>query len=75
MNDQPSAPERRPLTVEAAAALREYAAGQRARTERFTEVLEDIAANGLPRAEDCTPWEAIRDRRLAEIAGRRGHAA
>jgi hypothetical protein len=28
-------------------------------------VLEDIATNGLPDPEQCTPWEELRETRLA----------
>jgi len=75
MTDQPAATaDRQALTGESAAALRAYAAGQREKADRLAAVLEDLAAHGLPRAEDCTPWEAIRDRRLAELAQRAEHA-
>jgi hypothetical protein len=58
---QQPAPGRDPLSPEAAAAVRSYAGRERARTDELAAVLEDIAANGLPRPEDCTPWEELRD--------------
>ncbi|GAA2741876.1 MULTISPECIES: hypothetical protein [Kitasatospora] len=75
MTERPAAGDRRILSDESAAALRAYAAGQRERADRLAAVLEDIALNGLPRPEDCTPWEAIRDRRLAELAAGSDRAA
>ncbi|GAA1500867.1 hypothetical protein GCM10009760_63090 [Kitasatospora kazusensis] len=75
MTEQPAATDRQTLTPESAAALRRYAADERAKADRLTEALEDLAVNGLPRAEDCTPWETIRDRRLAQLAAQRSHAA
>ncbi|MFG2823747.1 hypothetical protein ACGFX4_30525 [Kitasatospora sp. NPDC048365] len=59
---------RRTLSAESAAAVRAYAATHRERADRLAAALEDLARNGLPHAEDCTPWETVRDRRLAELA-------
>jgi hypothetical protein len=67
MTDQPAASDRQMLSAESAAE-------QRAMANRLAAALEDIAANGLPRAEDCTPWETLRERRLAELAAQGGHA-
>ncbi|QNT98353.1 hypothetical protein HEP81_08125 (plasmid) [Streptomyces griseofuscus] len=36
-------------------AVRAYAAKTRADADRFAAVLEDIATNGLPDPEQCTP--------------------
>lgn len=58
---QSSAPGRDPLSPQAAAGLRSYAGRERARTDQLAAVLEDLAVNGLPRVEDCTPWEELRD--------------
>lgn len=55
------APGRDPLSPQAAAGLRSYAGRERARTDQLAAVLEDLALNGLPRVEDCTPWEELRD--------------
>ncbi|GAA4884869.1 hypothetical protein [Kitasatospora terrestris] len=60
--------DRRTLSAESAAAVRAYAATHRERADRLAAALEDLARNGLPHAEDCTPWETVRDRRLAELA-------
>ncbi|MET9466118.1 hypothetical protein ABZY44_15235 [Streptomyces sp. NPDC006544] len=68
MSEQPAA-ERRPLDATAADAVRAYAAGERARTDRLASVLEDIAAHGYPPAESGVPWETARDNHLAELAG------
>ncbi|MEU3829959.1 hypothetical protein GT045_02905 [Streptomyces sp. SID486] len=62
---------RRPLEPAAADAVRAYAAQTRARADEFAAVLEDIAANGLPAVEDCTPWEDLRETHLARLARRR----
>ncbi|MFI1453958.1 hypothetical protein [Streptomyces roseus] len=45
----------------------------RPRCNRATAVahLEDIAANGLPAVEDCTPWEELREAHLARLAAQR----
>ena len=77
MSEQP-APEtaaRQPLEPAAADAVRAYAARTRERADRLASVLEDIAANGLPAPEECTPWEELREAHLARLAARRGTAA
>ncbi|MCX4490133.1 hypothetical protein OOK58_00625 [Streptomyces sp. NBC_01728] len=38
---------------------------------RFASALEDIAANGLPVVEECTPWEELREAHLARLAAQR----
>ncbi|MFI9248247.1 hypothetical protein ACIGXF_38120 [Streptomyces sp. NPDC053086] len=62
---------RQPLKPAAADAVRAYAALTRARADEFAAVLEDIAANGLPAVEDCTPWEDLRETHLARLARQR----
>ncbi|MFE3269945.1 hypothetical protein [Streptomyces sp. NPDC059215] len=52
----------------AADAVRAYAAQTRESADRLAAVLEDIAANGLPSAEDCTPWEELREAHLIRLA-------
>ncbi|MFG2795148.1 hypothetical protein [Streptomyces pseudovenezuelae] len=37
--------------------------------------LEDLAANGLPDVDDCTPWEELRQGRLARSPAQRPAAA
>ncbi|MFJ8982795.1 hypothetical protein [Streptomyces sp. NPDC102282] len=72
MRDQPSsATTRQPLEPAAADAVRAYAAKTRENADRLAAVLEDIAANGLPAVEECTPWEDLRDTRLAHLAAQR----
>ncbi|MEU5656773.1 hypothetical protein ABZ802_14270 [Streptomyces sp. NPDC047737] len=72
MSEQPAvavpSAERKPLEPEAAEAVRAYAARTRANADRLAAVLEDIAANGLPSLDECTPWEDLRDARLAQLA-------
>jgi hypothetical protein len=76
MSDQPAtAPERTPLDPEAADAVRAFAAKTRADADKLAAVLEDIATNGLPALEECTPWEQLRDRKLAQLTQQRGHVA
>ena len=56
MREQPhstNAQER--LEPAAADSVRAYAAKTREEANRLAAVLEDIAANGLPAVEDCTP--------------------
>jgi hypothetical protein len=55
----------------AADAVRAYAARTRESAEQLAAVLEDIAANGLPAVEDCTPWEELREAHLARLAAQR----
>ncbi|MDX3434248.1 hypothetical protein PV664_35965 [Streptomyces sp. ME01-18a] len=62
---------RQRLDPAAADAVRAYAAKTREDADRLAAVLEDIATNGLPAVEECTPWEDLRDARLAQLAARR----
>ncbi|MER6187723.1 hypothetical protein [Streptomyces sp. NPDC001652] len=55
----------------AADVLRAHAAQTRVRADQFAAVLEDIAANGLPDPEQCTPWEDLREQHLARLAKQR----
>ncbi|MFF8279903.1 hypothetical protein ACF05T_27980 [Streptomyces lateritius] len=75
MSEQPAPPSacaaRQPLEPAAADALRAYAARTRANADRFAAALEDIATNGLPSVEDCTPWEELREAHLARLAAKR----
>ncbi|WP_393096776.1 hypothetical protein [Streptomyces sp. LN325] len=73
MSEQPAPADhaRQPLEPAAADAVRAYAAQTRESADRLAAVLEDIAANGLPAAEDCTPWEELRETHLARLAARR----
>ena len=74
MNDQPAPADgavRQHLDPAAADAMRAYAAQTRARADQFAAVLEDIAANGLPDPEQCTPWEDLREAHLARLAKQR----
>ncbi|WP_043271919.1 hypothetical protein [Streptomyces sp. CT34] len=76
MSDQQQpAPDRQPVTTQGADALRAYAERTRSSAEQLAAFLEDVAANGLPTAESTTPWEIVRDRRLAELAAERGNVA
>ncbi|GGP32410.1 hypothetical protein GCM10018980_68470 [Streptomyces capoamus] len=73
MSDQPgpSVTVRQQLDPAAADAVRAYAARTRAAADQFAGVLEDIAANGLPPVEECTPWEELREQHLARLARQR----
>jgi hypothetical protein len=51
--------------------LRAYAAKARANADQFAAVLEDIATNGMPSVEDCTPWEELPETHLARRASQR----
>lgn len=72
---QPPAAGREALTPDDAQALRAYAARTRENADRLAAVLEDIAINGLPDPADCTPWEELRERKLAQLHAARGHVA
>lgn len=48
-----------------------YAAKSRADADWYAVVLEDIATNGLPDPEQCTPWEKLREARLTRLAAQR----
>ncbi|MGR6968126.1 hypothetical protein ACU639_00620 [Streptomyces cynarae] len=74
MSEQPATSAdhaRQQLEPAAADAVRAYAARTRAKADQFAAVLEDIAANGLPSVEDCTPWEELRETHLDRLAGQR----
>ncbi|MGY4983955.1 hypothetical protein ACWCYL_43735 [Streptomyces sp. 900105755] len=74
MTDQPAPADgtvRQQLEPAAADAVRAYAAQTRERADQFAAVLEDIAENGLPPVEDCTPWEELREAHLARLAAQR----
>ncbi|WP_017242040.1 hypothetical protein [Streptomyces sp. SS] len=64
-------PVRQQLPSEAADGLRAYAARTRAQADQLAAILEDIATNGLPAVDDCTPWEDLRDTHLARLATHR----
>ncbi|WP_030993765.1 hypothetical protein [Streptomyces sp. NRRL WC-3744] len=51
--------------------VRAYAAKTRENADQLAAVLEDIATNGLPSVEDCTPWEELREAHLARVASQR----
>ncbi|MEV7673116.1 hypothetical protein [Streptomyces sp. NPDC088752] len=74
MSEQPATADpsaRQHLDPAAAEAVRAYAARTRATADRFAAVLEDLAANGLPDVDACTPWEELREEHLARLAARR----
>ncbi|MGW7427896.1 hypothetical protein ACWGJB_49750 [Streptomyces sp. NPDC054813] len=74
MTDQPAPADgvvRQQLEPAAADAVRAYAAQTRERADQFAAVLEDIAENGLPSPDDCTPWEELREAHLARLAAQR----
>ncbi|WP_432105966.1 hypothetical protein [Streptomyces sp. bgisy091] len=66
---------RQRLDPAAADAVRAYAAKTRQDADRLAAVLEDIATNGLPAVEECTPWEDLRDARLAHLVAQRPQVA
>ncbi|MEU6460300.1 hypothetical protein, partial [Streptomyces sp. NPDC047065] len=63
MSEQPAPADtaRQQLEPAAADAVRAYAARTRENADQLAAVLEDIAVNGLPSVEDCTPWEELRE--------------
>ncbi|MEU1868266.1 hypothetical protein [Streptomyces gardneri] len=76
MSEQPASADTAPaarqrLEPAAALAVRAYAARTRENADQFAAVLEDIAENGLPSVEDCTPWEDLREAHLARLAAQR----
>ncbi|MEV7526184.1 hypothetical protein [Streptomyces sp. NPDC091371] len=73
MSEQPAPAETAAWQLEPAAAeaVRAYAAKTRADADRFAGVLEDIATNGLPDPEQCTPWEELREAHLTRLAAQR----
>ncbi len=62
---------RQQLEPAAADAVRAYAARTRENADQFAAVLEDIATNGLPAVDDCTPWEELREAHLARLSAQR----
>ncbi|MGX1913533.1 hypothetical protein ACWIID_32540 [Streptomyces phaeochromogenes] len=73
MSEQPAPADhaRQQLEPAAADAVRAYAARTRENADQLAAVLEDIAANGLPSVEDCTPWEELREAHLVRLAKQR----
>ncbi|MBB1256542.1 hypothetical protein H3146_24795 [Streptomyces sp. OF3] len=73
MSEQPELADtaRQHLEPAAAEAVRAYAAQTREKADQFAAVLEDIATNGLPPVEDCTPWEELREQHLLRLARQR----
>jgi hypothetical protein len=73
MSEQPAPADhaRQQLEPAAADAVRAYAAKTRERADQFAAVLEDIAENGLPAVDNCTPWEDLREAHLARLASQR----
>lgn len=73
MSDQPAPADtaRQQLQPATADGLRAYAAHTRESADQLAAVLEDIAANGLPPVEDCTPWEDLREAHLARLTAQR----
>lgn len=45
--------------------------GSRPPDTQFAAVLEDIAADGLPSVENCSPWEELREAHLAQLVAQR----
>ncbi|WP_435975612.1 hypothetical protein [Streptomyces sp. Qhu_M48] len=68
-------PDRQPLDEHGAAAVRAYAADQRAKVDVLASVLEDIAARGYPAAESGVLWEDARDAHLERLAGEQSRVA
>ncbi|WP_318216409.1 hypothetical protein [Streptomyces sp. SCL15-6] len=73
MSEQPAPADtaRHQLEPAAADAVRAYAAKTRENADQLATVLEDIATNGLPSVEDCTPWEDLRETHLARLTRQR----
>ncbi|MCX5166264.1 hypothetical protein OOK39_45345 [Streptomyces sp. NBC_00264] len=74
MSEQPAPADtaaRQQLEPAAADAIRAYAARTRESADQLAAVLEDIAANGLPAVDDCTPWEELRETHLTRLAAQR----
>lgn len=74
MSEQPAPADtaaRQLLEPAAADAVRAYAAKSRAQADQFAAVLEDVATNGLPDPEQCTPWKELREAHLARLATQR----
>ncbi|ANW22654.1 hypothetical protein [Streptomyces clavuligerus] len=66
---------RQQLEPATADGLRAYAARTRESADRLAAVLEDIATNGLPAVEGCTPWEELREAHLTRLTAQRPAAA
>ncbi|MGW9594680.1 hypothetical protein ACWHLZ_30800 [Streptomyces chartreusis] len=77
MSEQPAPTDRARQQLEPATAdaVRAYAARTRETADQLAAVLEDIAANGLPAVEDCTPWEELREAHLARLTAQRSAVA
>ncbi|MER5974220.1 hypothetical protein ABT112_31700 [Streptomyces sp. NPDC002055] len=76
MSQQPDpAPARQPLDEHTAAAVRAYAADQRAKVDVLASVLEDIAEHGYPAAESGVLWEDARDAHLERLADEQSRVA
>ncbi|MER7540088.1 hypothetical protein ABTX77_35710 [Streptomyces sp. NPDC097704] len=73
MSDQPAPADttRQQLEPTVADALRAYAARTRAGADQFAAVLEEIATNGLPDVDDCTPWEQLREQHRSRLVAQR----
>ncbi|MFB7213121.1 hypothetical protein [Streptomyces sp. NPDC056255] len=74
MSEKPASADtaaRQQLEPAAADAVRAYAARTRESADQLAAVLEDIAANGLPAVEDCTPWEELREAHLTRLTAQR----
>ncbi|WP_411576704.1 hypothetical protein [Streptomyces mutabilis] len=73
MSEQPATTDtpRQQLQPAAADAIRAYATKTRENADHLAAVLEDIATNGLPSVEDCTPWEELRETHLARLTRQR----
>ncbi|MCZ9351300.1 hypothetical protein ACFW4O_33225 [Streptomyces mutabilis] len=73
MSEQPATTDtpRQQLQPAAADALRAYATKTRENADHLAAVLEDIATNGLPSVEHCTPWEELRETHLARLTRQR----
>ncbi|MFE6155603.1 hypothetical protein [Streptomyces sp. NPDC057889] len=73
MSEQPAPADtaRQQLDPAAADGVRAYAAKTRESADQFAAVLEDIATNGLPDPEQCTPWEELREAHLTRLTSQR----
>lgn len=74
MSEQPPPADtnvRQQLEPDAADGLRAYVARTRESADQLATILEDIATNGLPDPQQCTPWEELREAHLARLAAQR----
>ncbi|MEU5557943.1 hypothetical protein AB0H47_17720 [Streptomyces globisporus] len=74
MSEQPTPADttvRQQVEPDTADGLRAYAARTRESADQLAAVLEDIATNGLPDPEQCTPWEDLREAHLTRLAAQR----